>query len=241
MNLMRPELLDRLAAEYVLGTLRGLARKRFEREMAEQGVVRVHVREWEERLGQLAAAVPEIEPPRRVWRAIEARIAAERSHRVAAAPGPEARGSGWWKRFALAMSTVAAALVVYIGVAPSPISEPGRSYVVVLAGGNLKPVMLAEADPKTGTLSVRVLASQQIAADRSLELWGLPKDGKPRPYGLLPASGVVTLKPGRPLEAMLADVAALAVSLEPQGGSPTGQPTGPVLFTGDLVRPVERL
>jgi anti-sigma-K factor RskA len=239
MNLLRPELLDRLAAEYVLGTLRGLARKRFEREMAEQGVVRVHVREWEERLGQLAAAVPEIEPPRRVWRAIEARITAERTHRTPVVPAPG--GPGPWKRFALAMSAVAAALVVYIGVAPSPISDPGRSYVVVLAGGNLKPVMLAEADPKTGTLSVRVLAKQQIAADRSLELWGLPKDGKPRSYGLLPASGVVTLKPGRPLEAMLADIAALAVSLEPQGGSPTGQPTGPVLFTGDLVRPVQRL
>jgi len=236
MNLQRPELLDRLAAEYVLGTLRGLARKRFEREMAEHALARVHVREWEERLGQLAAAVPEIEPPRRIWRAIDARIAAERPRRTAMASGPWR--TAWWQRLALAMTAVAAALVVYIGVAPAPVSDPARSYVVVLVGSNLKPVMLAEADPKTGALTVRVLASPQIASDRSLELWGLPKDGKPRSYGLLPVSGAVTLKPGRSLEAMLADIAALAVSVEPQGGSPTGQPTGPVLYTGELVRPV---
>ncbi|WP_341679203.1 anti-sigma factor [Niveibacterium sp. SC-1] len=235
MNLLRPELLDRLASEYVLGTLRGLARKRFERAMAEHGVVRVHVHEWEERLAQLAAAVPEIEPPGRVWRAVEARVAAERLRRNGV---PRFLRPAWWRGLALAMSAVAALLVAYIGVAPRPLSDPGRNYIVVLAGSNLKPVMLAEADPKTGTLFVRVLASPQIAPDRSLELWGLPRDGKPRSYGLVPASGVVTLKPGRPLEALLADIAALAVSLEPQGGSPTGQPTGPVLYTGELVRPV---
>jgi len=235
MNLLDPERLDRLAAEYVLGTLRGLARKRFERTLAEHGVARVHVREWEERLGQLAAAVPEIAPPARVWRAIEGRLAAERKRGVAAVP---ARPVGGWRALALGMSAIVAAFAVYVGVMPGPQPEPGRSYVVVLAGTDLKPVMLAEADPETGVLSVRILAARPVAADRSLELWGLPKDGRPRSYGLLPASGVISLRPGTSLDSALADISALAVSLEPRGGSPTGQPTGPVLYTGELVKPV---
>lgn len=233
MNYLRPELLDNLAAEYVLGTLRGLARKRFERVLAEHATARAYRGEWEERLARLALAVPEIQPPPRLWRAIQARIFAERPRRQKLAK----RGLAWWRALALGISAVAAAIIVTVGVMPPRAPEPGRTYVVVLSGNN-KPVMLAEADPRTGAIQVRVLAKQDIDALHTLELWGIPHAGKPRPFGLIPTSGVVRLTPGRPIDEVLRDIAALAVSLEPPGGSPTGQPTGPVLFSGAVVKPI---
>lgn len=234
MNYLRPELLDKLAAEYVLGTLRGLARKRFERLLAEQATARLHVKEWETRLASLAVAIPAVEPPRRVWRAIESRIQAERTRQAR----PAAPASGFWRGLALFMSAVAALLVAYLGVAPRPAPGPAKSYIVVLNSDKMKPVMMAEADAASGEIRVRVLATQAIGNDKSLELWGLPTGGKPRSYGLIPASGIVRLRFDKPVEQVLADIAALAVSLEPQGGSPTGQPTGPVLYTGEVIRPI---
>lgn len=233
MNYRNPDLIDKLAGEYVLGTLRGLARKRFERLAADNATIRLHIREWEERLMTLSNALPDVEPPARVWRAIEARIKAE-AKRQPALP----RSNRWWRPLALLLAGVSAVLMVYVGVGLQPTTRPGDSYIVVLNGGQMKPVMLAKADARTGEIQVRVLAQQTLASDKALELWGLPKAGKPRSYGLIPASGVIKLKFDRPVEQVLQDIAALAVSLEPQGGSPTGQPTGPVLYSGELIRPI---
>lgn len=233
MNYRNPDLIDKLAGEYVLGTLRGLARKRFERLAADNATIRLHIREWEERLMTLSNALPDVEPPARVWRAIEARIKAE-NKRQPAAP----RSNRWWRPLALLLAGVSAVLMVYVGIGLQPTTRPGDSYIVVLNGGQMKPVMLAKADARTGEIQVRVLAQQTLASDKTLELWGLPKAGKPRSYGLIPASGVIKLKFDRPVEQVLQDIAALAVSLEPQGGSPTGQPTGPVLYSGELIRPI---
>lgn len=233
MNYRNPQLIDKLAGEYVLGTLRGLARKRFERLAADDATIRLHIREWEERLMALSNSLPDVEPPARVWRAIEARIRAEAKRQPQAS-----RWFNWWRPLALGMAGISAALMVYIGIGITPGAQPRDSYIVVLNSDKMKPVMLAKADALTGEIQIRVLASQTLASDKALELWGLPKAGKPRSYGLLPASGVVRLKFDKPVDQVLQDIAALAVSLEPQGGSPTGQPTGPVLYSGELIRPI---
>ena len=233
MNYRNPQLIDKLAGEYVLGTLRGLARKRFERLAADDATIRLHIREWEERLMALSNSLPDVEPPARVWRAIEARIRAEAKRQPQAG-----RWFNWWRPLALGMAGISAALMVYIGIGITPGAQPPDSYIVVLNSDKMKPVMLAKADALTGEIQIRVLASQTLASDKALELWGLPKAGKPRSYGLIPTSGVVRLKFDKPVDQVLQDIAALAVSLEPQGGSPTGQPTGPVLYSGELIRPI---
>jgi anti-sigma-K factor RskA len=67
-----------------------------------------------------------------------------------------------------------------------------------------------------------------VPSDRDLELWALAKgETRPRSLGVLPASG-------RRLVAALAPDTQLLVSLEPRGGSPTGQPTGPVVYGGTI-------
>jgi len=69
-----------------------------------------------------------------------------------------------------------------------------------------------------------------VQADKALELWAVPPKGAPRSLGLISANGTTIVKKGK----VLVDTAALAVSLEPPGGSPTGAPTGPVLWAGKL-------
>jgi anti-sigma-K factor RskA len=104
--------------------------------------------------------------------------------------------------------------------------EPPRVAVVSpIAGG--APVLIATAE-RNGELLVRPTASITVPTDKDLELWALPLgETRPRSLGALPSSG-------RQLAARLSSNTQLLVSLEPKGGSPTAQPTGPVLYGGYL-------
>jgi len=77
----------------------------------------------------------------------------------------------------------------------------------------------------------RPISNVSLQADRALELWAVPPQGAPRSLGLISAQGATVVKRGKVLD----NTAALAVSLEPTGGSPTGAPTGPILYVGKLV------
>ena len=77
-------------------------------------------------------------------------------------------------------------------------------------------------------------AAYSADTTRVPELWLIPADGKPRPLGLLRADRTVTIAIPPEFARQTASNAVLAVSLEPPGGSPTGQPTGPVIGTGKL-------
>jgi len=229
MNLRDPDRANALAAEYVLGTLRGRARERFERLARTDRALTDAVRTWEERLLPLAEQLPPIAPPARVWAAILARIRG----------APAARASIWsslglWRALAFAsLATVVALAVVLL----KPLPEvPEGALVVVLAGTDAKPVLVASADRLGRTLSVKPVARVDLAADRALELWMLPDGGNPRSLGLISATGVVRVALSGPADQALRNIPALAVSLEPRGGSPTGQPTGPVLYSGPVQR-----
>jgi anti-sigma-K factor RskA len=231
MNLRTPSRTDALAAQYVLGTLRGRARERFERLARSDAALGDAVRQWEERLVPLAEALPPLRPPQRVWQAILRRIRGS---------GARARSALWsslglWR--GLALAGLAAAFVLAVALfTPAP-ERPEGTLVVVLAAQDAKPVLVASADRTGRVLTVKALAPVELAADRALELWALPDRGNPRSLGLVAATGVVRLALPAPADEALQSVPALAVSLEPRGGSPTGQPTGPVLYTG----PVQRL
>ncbi len=229
MNLRDPDRANALAAEYVLGTLRGRARERFERLARTDRALTDAVRTWEERLLPLAEQLPPIAPPARVWAAILARIRG----------APAARASIWsslglWRALAFASLATAVALAVVL-LKPLP-EAPEGALVVVLAGTDAKPALVASADRLGRTLSVKPVARVDLAADRALELWMLPDGGNPRSLGLISATGVVRVALPGPADQALRNIPALAVSLEPRGGSPTGQPTGPVLYSGPVQR-----
>jgi anti-sigma-K factor RskA len=225
-----PDLRDRLAAEYVLGTMPRRSRRRFERLIASDPVVARVVGAWADRWAPLNAATPAEEPPARVWRAVEARIAA------GAAPPAPAQGRlgslAFWRGLALAAGAAAAALIIYILAFTDRIGPPTPTVVAVLADQSGDPSWIAIAGPRRGEVSVSAVRSQAEDAQHSFELWGIA-DGTPHPLGLLrPQSGSVRIMHAAQLPPP-GDL--LAVSLEPAGGSPTGLPTGPVLSRGKVL------
>jgi anti-sigma-K factor RskA len=239
MKLDRPDRfdpLDALAAQYALGTLSPLARRRLAGIARREPAVFDALRAWELRLAGLAAAIPPQAPPEHVWTAIGARLG------LAGATGARGRvhAGSWWSSLplwrGLAFAGMAAALVLGLH-ALAPVAEaPGPAIVAVLAGSDAKPVLMATVEPGGRTLAVKAIAPIAIPADRSLELWALPDGKAPRSLGLVGASGIARIALPAPAANVLQGVPALAISLEPAGGSPTGAPTGPVLYAGRLER-----
>ena len=217
------ELKEKLAAEYALGTLRGRARERMRRRLREDDELARAVAAWEARLAPMTQAVRPVAPPARVWRRIENQLA-------------PAKKQGWWKPLALVASGAAAALVAVALLLPLQRAEIPASYVAVLSDPKTnQPVLIATAQRNAMVLHVNTLDPKIHVAGRSLELWALPRGAQPKSLGVL-AGERSDLKLVAVADRSLGDVPTLAISLEPPGGSPTGQPTGPVLYTGPCVK-----
>lgn len=232
MDYGRRELADALAAEYAAGTLRGPARRRYEALLPGHPALRAALQAWHDRLMPLTGAVPPEAPPPRVWRAIEQRLWPAAP---AAAPAP------WWRRLALwrslsGLATVAAVAFGVLLASPPPARAP---VVVVLqstgAEGQFATPFVASVSADGGALVTQPVQPVALTADRVLELWSVPPQGAPTSLGLIKANGTTVVAPGKlPLSLLKGGTAALAVSVEPPGGSPTGVPTGPVVYAGKL-------
>jgi anti-sigma-K factor RskA len=232
MDYLKPERLDALAAQYVLGTLPRAARSRLARLALGNETAAATLRSWENRLLPMTESLPPVAPPERVWTAILGRI------QGADAPASIWSNLGLWRGLTLAGFATAVALAVVI-LAPRP-ELPIETMVAVLAGQDSKPALVASVDRSGRTLTIKAIASVQPVAGRALQLWALPAQGNPQSLGLIPASGgamnVVRVELPGPAGQALQNIPALAISLEPSGGSPTGQPTGPVLYSGPIQR-----
>lgn len=244
----KPDLHERLAAEYVLGTLRGRARQRFERWMRADAAIAQAVVRWQARLAPMAQAVAPVTPPRRVWQAIERRIGARG---IDSAKGGFWDNLAFWRALGLTATGSAAALlaagVLLAPRAPEPAPAPvvlrvpsegmPNAYLAVLSDPkSQRPVLVVSAAVKSDQLWVKTLDPAIHVAGKSLELWALPKGAAPKSLGLVSAEDKAALKLVAAADQSLEDVPALAVSLEPRGGSPTGAPTGPVLFSGPCIK-----
>lgn len=223
-----PELLKRLASEYVVGTLQGRARRRFERLMVESYHVRAVVWYWEQRLVPLAHASGSVQPSASVWREILRRTGA----RQARAPWYERLGL--WR--ALTLAATAAAIVLAVLPRTAPLTEP--QYVAVFSDQQSQPLWIVSVDTARDRLSIRPVNATTPAANQSYELWVLPAGGAaPQSMGLLP-TGAAPVERTLPasLQSLLANAQGLAISVEPAGGSPTGAPTGPVIHQAAILQ-----
>ncbi len=244
------ELCEKLAAAYVLGTLRGAAARRFARLAADNATIRLMVSEWEARLTPLADAVPERTPPASLWQKISTRIAAA-SERKTAPAGSGLWGSlAFWRGLGVAGSTAAVALLAVLMLRPPeviqvpvemvrilPSKDTPPSYVAVLEDPKThKPVLVAMAGRYSNTMIVRAVDERPIPSDRDLELWTLPPGAKPHSLGVVSARNNSIVKLAGSGDAELGNIPRLAITLEPKGGSPTGGPTGPVLYAGPCLK-----
>lgn len=226
---------DGAAGEYVLGTLTAEERAAFEEALERDASLRAAVAAWEVRLSPLAAAPRAVEPAPGVWDAIEARIA-QAPAAVSADGGARIRRLERkvrnWRLAAGAATALAASLALWLALGLRPTGTE-RQYLAVVDRGGALPALIVRVDLDSGTVQVRSLAAE-TPPDRNLELWYVGAGAAPRSLGLI-TEGVAR----RPIPAALradADGMSLAVSVEPKGGSPTGVPTGPVIYSGKLVR-----
>lgn len=223
-----PERIESLAAEYVLGSLKGKARVRFERWMMESGRVRQEVWFWEEKLGQLSTEVPAVVPPTSAWRGIERRLWPQATQTESRATS----GLRWlWPGWSLAATAAAVALAVLLVQQPAPM--PQLSGAIVQANVS-DPLWLVSESGQDNLLKLRSVAASAADAGKDYELWIVPEDGQPLSLGIIPAGGVHQVTLTDQTRAALSQSRTLAISLEPRGGSPTGAPTGPILHVTKL-------
>ncbi|MDX1496484.1 MAG: anti-sigma factor [Salinisphaeraceae bacterium] len=228
MRLESTELRDALAAEYVLGTLRGQARNRFEAIMRDDADLRDLVTLWEGLLDRFNSGIEPVPAPPRLWAAVERRLGFRD-----APPRMQALKTGsrmHWLRGLWVSAGVTALLVMALIFSPEPVGDPfAPDLQVVLENKQAEPVWQVQADTRHNILKISAVRPINLPSDRDLELWLVPKSGEPPiSLGLMPTQ--MAHKRLVVSETPLAEGAALAVSLEPKGGSPTGSATGPILY-----------
>jgi anti-sigma-K factor RskA len=216
------ELLDRLAAEYVLGTLRYRARRRFERWLLSPQVGAL-VKAWEERLAGLEPQLAPVAPPVTVWHGIENKLELRRLNR----------------RPAVRWMAIAASLIFFVAVGVFITRPPAQPPLTALSSLQTDPQTIywrVEVLGDSRELNLHVHLVHDLPPGKSHELWALPEGGgAPVSLGLLPHTGDHHRVLNDAQRAALASSKQIAVSLEPKGGSPTGVPTE-VLFAAPLTK-----
>jgi anti-sigma-K factor RskA len=216
---MTPEERDALAAEYVLGTLESREADQLRARMETDAELAASVADWERRLAPLMTLATPEAPPSELWTRIE------RSLGLGVSPARKA----WrfpWPALGIGASAVAAGLAAFIVLRPTPQAP----LMTVLLTSRDQPAWLVEA--QGDTIRLAALNRRDIEPGRVAQLWALPQGATaPTSLGLVPESGRFSVTPQtiRPHPGML-----IEITLEPPGGSPTGRPTGPVLFIGRL-------
>ncbi len=244
------------AGEYVIGTLPADERTAFERDLQGDPALQAMVHAWEEGLAGLADLVPDEAPDPQVWAALERTLERMTRRDIAnpAAPAPDylslaanaaalSRSRARWRATAAVMTAMAAALALFVAstiwretsLQKTGLRDHGTSYLAVVNRGGDLPALVVQVDTASGVVHVRSVAAE-TPTGRSLELWYIAAaGGAPRSLGLVDRP---TRDAAIPAVAQGGNLAGgtLAVSVEPQGGSTTGGPSGPVVYSGKLIQ-----
>lgn len=218
-----PDGVEATAAEYVLGLLPEPETQAFEALLARDAGLREEVASWQACFAALTADIPEVTPPEGLWPRLEARL-----HRAPRVP--------LWRQLApYLLGAVAAAGIAWAAMV-SGVMTPGGTGPELharLVAGVQGLALQADYAPRSRRLTVRREAGE-LPSDRALELWLLSDSaGAPVSLGVL-TEGAETVLDLPPALARQLSGAAIALSEEPPGGSPTGRPTGPVIALGRL-------
>lgn len=208
-----------LAGEYVLGVLDPAEAREVETALATDEELKSGVAFWEETLRPLSALAEPRDPPAGTWEAIVERIAGS-------AKPVRSGGIKPWQWSTAGLAALAAALIIYIAVVP-----PTRPLIAALHGPQVQSAEWVATLGHDG-LHLAAVGRESPPSARVYELWAIAKGAKrPVPLGVIPANGELQVAS---LPSGVGAGATLAISIEPPGGSPTGLPTGPVVFSGVL-------
>lgn len=232
-------------AEYALGVLDAVQRREVEQQMQRDPELADAVADWHKRLAPLAEAIPEVEPAPYVWNRIVSELGLQPD-----APGarsaPPAQPGFWnnlrlWHWIGIGASGLAAACLVLLFTIPRapspavPVATSAARYMVArIQQDNGVAGWTATVDVGHKRMIVVPATPVAVAAGKSTQLWLIPPGHKPISLGLIARDRSTRVTLGPALLAQLGGKALLAVSVEPPGGSPTGQPTGPVIAKGNI-------
>ena len=225
-------------AEYVLGVLDADTRAKVAREVMVSDEAATAVALWQRRLIPLADSIAEVSPTPYVWARIHDELKLGAPGRTVAPTR-----SGLWNNLALwhwlgiGASAVAVALLVIVNLPPrGPVSiQANAGYMAAtIRQDNGSTGWTATMDPQRGRMVVVPGTPVRFEPGKAPELWLIPAGGKPISVGMIALDKPTTLTLDPALLAKLGTTALLAVSVERPGGSPTGQPTGPVIAKGAI-------
>lgn len=248
---------DWQAAELALGLLDGAEHDAARRRAAADPVFAAEVQRWRERLAPMLDEIGEADVPPALW----SRIAGALGGRAApAAPAALAAASNdnqaateqrlaFYRRWSVGATAVAAALGLFLVLEPRPEAVPPMPVtpvapaqpvaeapmVAAMAAKDSDAKLVATWEPNARSLTVA--AAGDIANDgkHSHELWFIVTGAKPKSLGVMPTNGRMHAQLAAEIAEALREGTVIAVSVEPVGGSPTGQPTGPVIAAGPLL------
>ena len=232
------ELASELAGEYVLGTLDAAERVAVEVRLQREPALAEAVLEWQEKLAPLDETITPIEPPTgqlgRIFASIDSQIGEpQNGTKIIELRSQVSR----WRFASIATGAIAAALALFMvfGTIPSTPGSGSPQMVALLESKDNTLAYVASIDTRSGKVSLKRLGVG-AGPGKSHELWAIGGGRtKPQSLGVINASAEIPISKIGPATPEYIKNITLAVSLEPEGGSPTGQPTGPVLFTGKCV------
>ena len=220
------------AAEYALGSLDAGERATLAARRQREPDLDAAIVDWERRLAPLAEAVPQIDPPRDYLPDIERRLdGAGEANPIIVDLTKRLRR---WRVGALAAGAIAAALAIGIGLREETREALPHEFVAVLQKNADQPAFVVTVNLDSRSLTVRPVAAPP-QADKAYELWIIdPRLGAPRSLGVLNQANA-TAPSVKSYDPAVIEDATYAVTVEPPGGSPTGQPSGAPVFVGKLI------
>ena len=226
-----PQDRDALAADYVLGVLDGAAQAEAKRLLASDTAFAHAVEAWRTRLSDLDSSAQAMPPPPALWQRIEGTLARPPAAVPRAQAGMIARF--WnslpaWRAVGFAATAASLGLAIWLGFAIREAQRTPVMVAVLVDGDRAGAVVHVFNDGRAVLLPLTDIA---VPSDRALQVWTLPsRERGPASAGLM--------QQARTLPLVLKDLPVtradqlFEITLEPKTGSPTGRPTGPILFKG---------
>ena len=219
-----------LVAEYVLGLLDAAEHAAMARRIASEPGLAAELKLWQARLANLDAEFAETPAPAGVLPRLERRLFGS-----TAAAGP----AGWWNSLALWRGLAGAGLAVAVVAVGVNLLQPPRidprlfanQLVAALSEQGSNVSFVALYNPATGSVRLTALSGQAVP-EKDFELWAIKGTDAPVSMGVIAARARSDVKLSPELLEGFGEGTVLAITLEPKGGSPTGDPTGPIVAKG---------
>ncbi|MDB5425904.1 MAG: hypothetical protein JWQ29_3320 [Phenylobacterium sp.] len=233
---------EAFAAEHALGVLSPAERAEAETRMATDPAFAADVDAWRARLAPLTLAIAAVPAPPGVWPRIERALPANDN-----ADSGASRGLRFWRGATVgSLGLLAASLVAVVMLAnqppvfvqtPAPEAAPLLNASLTTQDGAPVPLFVAAYDPTRKALIITSLVKAGADPGKVHELWVIPADGKPRALGFVEPGKSKSIPMSRELAENMAEGSAIAVSVEPPGGSPNpNAPSGPITAVGKLAK-----